>query len=269
MEPGRYSKMSNHDYHAGPGLSKSGMDRLAMSPEHYRSYLVEPREETKALRVGSALHKLTLEPDTFGDEFAVAPHADRRTKEGKAVYAAFEAESAGKMVLSFDEHDLASKMARSIRTRKLPAAAIGAPGEAEVSLFWKDPSFGTLCKCRPDYLRDDGLVIDIKTTEDARLSRFERSAETYRYYVQAAFYIQGAEAVTGERVKDFLFIVVEKSPPFAVACYFADAEMIFAGHEEVRRCLALYEECEASGVWPGYPEEIIPLSRPRWAMNAE
>ena len=259
--------MSNHDYHAGPGLSKSGMDRLAISPEHYRSYLVEPREETKALRVGSALHKLALEPDTFGDECAVAPHCDRRTKEGKAEYAAFEAASAGKMILSFDEHDLASNMARSIRTRKLPAAAIGAPGEAEVSFFWKDPSLGTLCKCRPDYLRNDGYIVDIKTTEDARKAHFERSAETYRYYVQAAFYLQGVEAVTGERMKDFIFIVVEKSPPFAVACYYADTEMIFAGNEEVRRCLALYEECEASGDWPGYAEKIIPLSRPRWAVN--
>ena len=266
MEPGRYSNMSNHDYHAGTGLSKSGMDRLAISPEHYQSYLVEPREETKAMRIGSALHKLALEPDTFALEFAVAPIVDRRTKDGKAEYAAFEVSSAGKVILAADEYALAEAMATSIRRRNLPSAAIGAPGEAETSFFWKDPSLGTLCKCRPDYLRDDGYIIDVKTTEDARLAHFERSAENYRYYVQAAFYIQGVEAVTDEKIKDFLFIVVEKSPPYAVACYYADEEMIRAGNEEVRRCLTLYEECSRTGVWPGLDTEPIRLSRPRWAV---
>jgi hypothetical protein len=266
MEPGRYSGLSNHAYHAGPGLSKSGMDHLAKSPEHYRSYLVEPREETEAMRVGSALHKLALEPDTFGAEFAAAPAVDRRTKEGKAEYAAFEAASAGKTVLSAKEYALAQNMANSIRRRAFPSAAIKAAGEAEASFFWKDTSLGTLCKCRPDYLRNDGYIIDVKTTEDARPAHFERSAEKYRYYVQAAFYAQGVEAVTGEKIRDFLFIVAEKSPPFAVACYYADDEMIRAGNEEVRRCLALYEECAGTGVWPGLDGEPIRLSRPRWAV---
>jgi hypothetical protein len=241
------------------------MDRLAISPEHYRSYLTEPRGETKAMRVGSALHKLVLEPDTFSLEFAITPDLDRRTKEGKAAYAEFALQSGGKTILTADEFTLAEAMASSIRRRKLPSAAITSPGEAEVSFYWNDPALGTLCKCRPDYLRADNYIIDIKTTEDARQANFERSAENYRYYVQAAFYIQGVEAVTGEKVKDFLFIAVEKSPPYAVACYFADELMIQAGNEEVRRCLTLYEECVRTGVWPGLDGIPFRLSRPRWA----
>jgi hypothetical protein len=263
---GRYTGLSNADYHAGAGISKSGMDRLAISPEHYRSYLTEPRGETEAMRVGSALHKLVLEPDTFSLEFAVAPEGlDRRKSADKAIYAEFERENAGKTVLAPDEFALAEAMANSIRRRKLPSAAIKSYGEAEVSFYWNDPALGTLCKCRPDYLRADNYIVDIKTTKDARPASFERSAENYRYYVQAAFYIQGAEAVTGEKVKDFLFIAVEKSPPYAVACYFADESMIQAGNEEVRRCLTLYEECVRTGVWPGLDGIPVRLSRPRWA----
>jgi hypothetical protein len=242
------------------------MDRLAISPEHYQSYLKEEREATKALRVGSALHKLALEPDTFSAEFAVAPDVDRRTKDGKAEYAAFEIKSAGKTILSADEYADAIAMADSIRRRKLSYSAISAPGDAEISLFWKDASLGTLCKCRPDYLRKDNYIIDLKTTEDARPEHFARSAESYRYYVQAAFYMQGVEAVTGETVRDFIFVAVEKKPPYAVSVCFADEEMIQAGNEEVRRCLTLYEECRLTGTWPGLDEMPIRLSRPRWAV---
>ena len=59
---GRYTDMSNEDYHRSPAISKSGMDRLAISPEHYQAYLLERREETPAMKTGTAVHMAVLEP---------------------------------------------------------------------------------------------------------------------------------------------------------------------------------------------------------------
>jgi exodeoxyribonuclease VIII len=277
MQPGRYRNISNYDYHAGPGISKSGLDKIARAPEEYFYSKDHPSDETKAMTVGSALHKLVLEPEGFGVEFfcindeeicaeigGAKPRATSKYKEWRS---GILAENDGKALIENDDYKVICEMAESIRKRKA-FKAICAPGSAEDSFFWRDPGLGTLCKCRPDYLRDDNYIIDIKTTEDASPEGFMRSAEKYRYYVQAAFYMQGVEAITGEPAKGFVFIAVEKHPPYLVACYVADDEMISAGNEEVRRCLTLYEECGRTGVWPGYPDEILPLSRPRWAISA-
>ncbi|MDR1943437.1 MAG: PD-(D/E)XK nuclease-like domain-containing protein [Synergistaceae bacterium] len=276
MEPGRYRGISNEEYHKGPGISSSGLGMIASTPEEYFYSLTHPREETRAMAVGSAFHKLVLEPEGFDDEFFVMDDAQvcaeiggakpRATSKYKEWLEGFLSANAGKTLLEYGEYEGIKEMAKLIRRRKA-FKAISAPGRAEDSFFWRDPELGVLCKCRPDYLRDDNYIIDLKTTEDASPAGFTRSVENYRYYVQAAFYIQGVEAVTGEPVKGFVFVAVEKKPPYLVACYAADDDMIQAGNEEVRRCLELYEECSRTGVWPGYPDEILPLSRPRWATT--
>jgi exodeoxyribonuclease VIII len=227
--------------------------------------------------VGSAFHKLVLEPEGFDDEFFVMGDSQicaeiggakpRATSKYKEWREGFLSANVGKTLLEYNEYEGIREMAESIRRRKA-FKAISAPGRAEDSFFWRDPELGVLCKCRPDYLRDDGYIIDFKTTEKASPKRFESHAYDYYYHVQAAFYMQGVEAVTGEPVKGFVFVVIEKKPPYLVACYTADNEMIRAGNEEVRRCLGLYEECSRTGVWPGYPDEILPLSLPRWATTA-
>lgn len=67
---------SNEEYHAGPGLSKSGLDALAISPlEYWDRYLnpdPRPHEADKdCFKVGDGTHKLILEPGTFEETYAV------------------------------------------------------------------------------------------------------------------------------------------------------------------------------------------------------
>lgn len=255
MKPGRYSGISNEAYHAAEGISKSGLDHIAQSPLHYQAYKLNRAEPTKAMEIGTAVHTLVLEPEKFDGLIVV----------GKRVKAEMDAARAsGKIVLTEEDRQMVCDMADSIHCHKMASALLGGKGIAEDS-FWWDHELGVLCKCRPDYLREDMYIVDVKTTEDASLDGFARSAEKYRYHVQAAFYTQGVEAITGERVKGFAFIAVEKTAPYAVACYLMDGDAIQAGHLEVERCLSIYRRCEEVGEWPGYSDELIPLSRPRWA----
>lgn len=66
---------SNEAYHAGPGVSKSKLDAIAISPLNYWDQFInpdrEPREYKHCFAVGDGTHKLVLEPGTFEHTYAV------------------------------------------------------------------------------------------------------------------------------------------------------------------------------------------------------
>src|SRR5512143_2033910 len=98
------------------------------------------------------------------------------------------------------------------------ARALLSDGAAEQSAWWLDPETGLLCKCRPDWSRP-GLLLDLKTASDASPAGFFRALERYRYHVQAAYALDGWPQAGGGAVDQFLFVVVEKALPYAVALY--------------------------------------------------
>lgn len=249
------------DYHAHPAISKSGLDKIARSPAHYKSWLTELREETTALRIGTAVHCAVLEPKRFALDYVAAPKVDRRTKDGKAQWEAFETANAGKILLSGDEYATVANMAESARLH--PAASeLLSEGRAEASVFAELE--GVQAKCRPDWLRGDGIVLDLKTTEDARSGAFARSVANYRYHVQHAFYAD-LLIERGIDVKAFVFVAVEKAPPYGVIVYELDREAVDLGRDLYRRDLALYRHCIAINEWPCYTPNIEPLNIPAWA----
>ena len=96
--------MTEQEYNLAEGIRRSDLWRMHDSPEKYKFFLDHPQEESSpALTFGSAAHKMVLEPDTFFDEYAVAPACDRRTKEGKALYETFLEQSEGKTIISAED----------------------------------------------------------------------------------------------------------------------------------------------------------------------
>lgn len=68
-------ELSNHEYHSGPGVSKSMLDAIAVSPLNFWDQYInpdrEPREHKHHFAVGDGTHKLVLEPGTFEQTYAV------------------------------------------------------------------------------------------------------------------------------------------------------------------------------------------------------
>lgn len=261
---GLIPSISNQDYHAMEGVSKSGLDQFAKSPAHYISALQTPRAETQAMRIGSLFHSLILEPETI--RIVPAPACDRRTKAGKAEYAEFCAVNEGAEVVSADEWEMLSGMACSIKDHPAANALLGGNGRAENSLFWKDVDTGVLCKCRPDFYRADGIVVDLKTTEDASPRAFMCSIAKYRYHVQSAFYSDGLTTALFP-VKGFVFVAVEKKPPYAVAVYQLDNQAVEAGRVLYKDELLKMAVCMVDNNWPAYSTRIETLSLPDWAVR--
>lgn len=253
--PGIYAGLSNAAYHAGPGVSKSQLDMLAKSPKHYYAHYVSLTpvrrpEATAAMQLGTALHAAVLEPEIFS-QWVILPDVDGRTKEGKAAKAAAAelAEERGMPTISAALHAEVMQMAVSVNDSEL-AYYLEREGHAELSVYWRDEDTGLLCRCRPDWLLKN-TVVDLKTTEDASPRGFQRSAYGYRYWVQAAFYLDGL-AANGLDSLDFLFAAVEKRPPYVSTIYMASNELIEAGRQEYKRLLRLLKQCHDSDRWPGY-----------------
>jgi hypothetical protein len=264
-ERGVFPNMAAEHYHKIEAMSASGAKKMLRSPQHYRLMRDTPNEPTEAMEFGTAVHCCVLEPTRFDTVVKLAPEVNKRTKDGKAEWAAFQAINAGSIVLT--PADYARVLACAAAVNDHPAASRLLDGaQTEVSLFWRDKRFGVPCKCRYD-ARNHGGVIDVKTTLDASPEGFARQAANLLYHVQGAHYCNGAEDVLDASPEFFAFICVESEPPHAVACYTLPVQALVKGAQLMDEALARYRDALAAGKWAGYPETINELQLPRWALQ--
>jgi len=250
---GKVLDLPQEEYRADEGVSRSELHVLARSPMHYKYAQEHQREDTPALLFGSALHCYVLEPERFADEYIVVGKIDRRTTEGKAQVT--EIEASGKLPVSEDDYDTIKAMSESIRAN--PYAVRLLKGEHEVSYFATDPTTGIRIKCRPDCRVDLGgvsVIVDLKTTRSASTESFSRACLDYGYDLQAAMYKQIVDEVEGKPHR-FVFIAVEKDPPYACNVLEADELMLRKGADDLRGYLMTLAECRRTGNWYGYNGE--------------
>jgi exodeoxyribonuclease VIII len=240
-------------------VSKSGLDLINRAPAlYYERYLnpnASPQKETPALIIGSAAHCAVFEPAEFGKRYAVAPHCDRRTKEGKEIWANFLEHSKGLIPLDAESATMVERIMESVRGHRT-AQYLLKDGIAEAPIFWNDEETEVDCKARPDWLTPDNVIIDLKTTEDASPRGFAQSVKKYRYDVQAAFYSDGLEEATGKPCNGFFFVAVEKHPPYLVGWYFIGNEDLKEARQKYKKNLMTYGFCKKSGIWHGYSEIV-------------
>ena len=259
--PGVYDAYTNAEYHAADGISKSDLDLIHRSPAHYKA---ARHEDTPALRFGTAFHCAVLENDRFNATYTVI-EGDRRTKAVKD--AIKDAEASGKIILTKDEFDAVSGMRDSVFKNRIAATLIDG-ATIEHSVFAELD--GVRVKCRPDgWNVENGVLFDLKSTEDASPEGFARTVAKYRYHVQDAFYRHVIASATNCDADDlsFIFVAVEKKPPFAVALYQLDELAALQGWVDAREDLRKYRYAEATDKWNGYSPRIETLSLPRWAVS--
>lgn len=251
--------MPHDQYRKANGISKSDLDLIAISPAHFKARdLME--DETPAKRFGSLLHQCLLEPESA--DFYVKPEAMTfTTKEGKV----WREEHQDKPIITSEEWKLITCMKTAVFADET-AKRLLVNGRSEQCLFAKDDD-GVVRKCRIDYLPDKGnVIVDVKTLEDGSPRKFERALYDYRWAVQAGYYLSICDLVGLEK-DAFVFIVCEKSPPFAVQCYRADEDTLAWGRFMFQRDLQVYRNCVASGKWPAYGGGILEAGLPIWARK--
>lgn len=265
-----YLEMTQADYRSAEGLSSTDIKRMAQSMAHFKWFRDNPNDkDTPALKFGRAYHKYCLEPYDFHNEFVVAPVVDRRTKEGKQVYADFLEESKGKEVISVETMEQLEAMRQVLYATPFCKKLIH--GEHEKSFFWVDEESGFKCKCRPDSfgeINGQPICVDLKTCQCAETEKFMRDAIKLNYDIQASHYCDGLKANTG---KDFMFVFIaqEKQPPYAVNVLQADEYFMKSGHDVRASLLETYKDCLERDEYPSYmgfgsDAHINSLGLPEW-----
>lgn len=263
IRPGIYAGIPNEAYHAGPGISKSGLWTIhTKSPAHFKG---GARKESKAFDMGEACHLAILEPNLFEKKVVRGPD-DRRGNKWKDLADVCRID--GKLLLTSGDFDNALAVRDAVHADAFVSSIVANESAAiETSGYWIDEATGLLCRCRPDLWREDlGIMVDVKSTASAHPDDFARSVVNYGYHAQEAFYSEGWGAL-GKNVEGFVFLAWEKTAPYACGIYELPPPIVEEGRAIVRRALETYAACKKADSWPAYGEGVQELDFKRWAYR--
>ena len=269
--------MSNADYHARPEFSSSQLKDMLRSPAHFYANHLDPQRgeksaPTKEMQLGTLVHTMLLEPHLVATEYAVGEKFDRRTKQGKADAEAFEQVNFGKIIIDKDDYDTASNMSNHIARHPFFADLMANNYcQIESSIFFTDEATGVNVRVRPDLhiapcaKYPNGLILDVKTTDDARPLAFSRTCGNFRYDLSVAMYRLGMQAYyRTEGLPDFYFAVVERNAPYGCQVFKASDDMLMIGETAYRTALAQLAECLAINEWDCYPTDVTDIYLPKY-----
>lgn len=243
-------------YEEREGIRRSDLWHIRRSPMHFKYMMDHKIELTKsdALRFGAAVHKFILEPETFNDEYLIAPEVNKRTKAGRDQWEEFELQcrAFGLGWVTLSEYEMFKEMLWSLTQNDLATQLL--KGKHEQEFYWTDDVTGEACKCKCDCItayEGKPYIVDYKTTESCENGHFERSARRYGYQFQAGMYCEGVFQNTFTEY-GFAFVAQEKTPPYASRVYICDADYIKRGYDTFRELIGIYHDCKVSGKWYGY-----------------
>ncbi|MFI6813739.1 PD-(D/E)XK nuclease-like domain-containing protein [Nonomuraea sp. NPDC050328] len=271
-QPGIYD-IPEDTYHADPipggSLSSSSARRLLQpaGPAKYRWEQDHAPAPKKTFEIGSAAHQLVL---GAGPELVLIDADEWRTNKIKEEVAAVR--ERGAIPLKPADHQAVHDMAAALRRHPLASALLDPDhGQPEKTLIWQDPATGVWRRARLDWLPHPGdgrlIVADYKTTASAAPHDVAKSVAAYGYHCQQPWYLDGVEALGLAEQPVMVFIFQEKTAPYLVNVVAIDPDAVRAGRELNRRALDLYADCVATGIWPGYGDEIHDITLPRWATT--
>jgi len=281
-KPGIYD-MDAVEYHADPcpsgSLSSTGARALVTDCPAMFRYKQFNSPRSRAFDIGTAGHLMVLEPHLFDERVVVVRG---KTADGKASpgYQTADAKKQRDTAYEMGKVPLLEAEAEKVRAMREalwsdPVAKLAfKDGQAEQSMFWQDDESGIWCRTRPDFVPASGnYLVDYKTAASANPDDFARAMLNCGYHQQAAWYLDGYQAVTGKMPDAFWFIVQMKEPPFLVSVCKIDQASIEVGRTLNRYARGVFAWCQERNEWPGYqprvdePGRVCMVSLPPYAFK--
>ena len=258
--------ITNAEYHGRKThLSSTNIRTFKKNKKQFKYSLTHDLvKQTKAMADGTAVHAFFLERNKFDTNFVIKP-ADMRlnTKAGKE----WALEHQSKIIIDSELGNNLYEMEKSFMDS--PAKMIyneNMGGQTELSYFWDDLGL-VKGKCRPDWIDKFGeIVVDVKTTTDASPRGFQKSIANWGYHLQLGWYMRGLQKL-GFDTYDFIFIAIEKTPPFSVGVYRADRDMINHAMQELDKLVPEIDNALQTKEFPDYTPEITSISLPPWMTD--
>lgn len=280
--PGVHADYPEDEYHRHRALSYSGAKLLLppSCPALFRWVMDHGRPPKREFDLGHAAHAEVL---GVGAEIEILQtDIKKATKTAPAVIGDAtnrrsgytqdhekEIRKTGKVPLLREEYDRVLEMAAAIRAHRTASALFNPDhGQPEVSLFWHDDEYDVDRRSRLDWLPNPRngrlLVPDLKSTNSAAPEKFARSVFDFSYDLQAEFYTDGIRALDIAEDVAFLFVAIERTPPYLITVSQLDEDARRIGRAKTDRALATYAECVATDTWPSYSSGVELISPPRW-----
>lgn len=307
-----FKDMDIDTYHSKSDIiSKSMLSEFADCPARFKHLYIDgnKKPKTKSLRLGNAVHVMALEPELWKSNYHITPDHYFNDKGKKSPWrhdlrmqvVRDEYESAGydvekgesgkydikerensKVILTRAESDKVEAMAESLTKNQYAISLLKSAGYIESSIFFdkevENEDTGEIeivrCRARPDLMRNDGLIVDIKTARSVHPETFFKDAYNLHYDLSAALTFDAYEALHEKPADNYVFVAVEPEGPHLVECFHsleADDLSGFSyleyGQAHLEKLMKRYVACRASGNWPSYQEKIGGMAIPSWAMR--
>jgi exodeoxyribonuclease VIII len=239
------------------------------------------REETNAMRMGSGVHALLLEPDQFHERFCVMPafHLSPDNVTGKGVpsqtrttdwykneVALFVADNPDKTIMGQTQYDQCLRAIESIWARPKMRELVESSAK-EVTVYGE--ILGVECKGRLDLL-NNGTIADLKTTPNVHKKAFGRIFSNLNYAFKLAFYRELVRQNWGG-VLQVELITQELTGDFDNALVSVPAIVLDNAWSKVVEVMTAYKRCLETNVWPGVDggKDYYELDVPNWAMDGD
>jgi hypothetical protein len=255
------------EYRRARGESQSHLKMILSSPAHYQAATRRRFPASAAMTIGTATHCKLLEGDeTFFAQFIKKPDDIKyTTKEGRE----WRDANTKKTILANDgkdpQWDCVVGMTDALR--QLDWFDPTQPDYRkfnELSIYWND--FGISCKARLDRvipLKEETLVLDLKTTDNVSVDKFQSKLVDLGYDFQAAWYSHAAELAYGKPVR-FIFVAVERNDPHTIDMFEVPDFMVQEARFKNEKALKILKECRKTNEWPTRQPTLKMLDYPKW-----
>lgn len=248
-----------------PAISKTGMDKISVSPLDYWYSFVNPNRKPYVKSddtiFNEALRCAVFAPSEFQKIYVRQPILNKKTNLGKSEFNALLeiVQKNNQILLNYDSFEVIKKMQTALIShptfKKLSIGKVGEPSR------FVDKESGAVIKFLPHFINDNGIILDLSTTKDASSSNFAKDCVNTNLHKRAALQMDGLDLTV------YVFIRIESFEPYKIGFHYLDDRSVSFGRSQYRENCKIYSECLKTDVWNGLSEKIESVSLPEWAFN--
>jgi exodeoxyribonuclease VIII len=284
LEPGRYplegeKPIEMEDYLAFDALNASTLNAIcppggdAAQADWQRRHR---SASTDSQKLGTAIHKATLEPEAFDSHYIVTPlrgkglvtYKQELRDEGYTMISQTDMDIARTARDAVHAHPLASKLLDGVEAKHVEQTFFF-DAEAHTT---EDIPITLRGKMRADLCRDDlGIWVDIKSTRKIDPRGWSQEAAQWGYDLTKCWYMLGAEDLAPrfiQPIETYLFLVIENALPCHVELYEMGPSSTTMGTDRMNLALRLWATAVTLKKYPGRGDgEVRPFDLPEYAFN--
>jgi hypothetical protein len=252
-EQGIY-KIPFEKYRAIPALNSSKLKHMRKTPAHFKAAMDAPPKEVtatqqRAFNRGKVFDRIILDGGLDAVKGTVA--FDPGWSKNSNKYKEWASNQSGKMIMPKEDFDMVLDMVDCAYSKR-QFSTLFAAGTPHMVLVWQCRHTGLWCKGELDWVTDEGVLVDLKSTADAGFWFFNRNARRLGYPNQLAHYLDGLTATTGIFHSEALLAAVEVDPPHESHVFVPSEEQLYTAEDQNRERKEKLLACLESEEWPGY-----------------